>query len=521
VLNSITHEPVDRALVYSADGVYATFTDDHGHFELALTGPKAEVGQSIGYNPTMLLVKKPGFFSGASRPGFGLVTSGEREVSLTLVPEALIVGRVKFPTAESADHVRVQLYRREVREGFAQWTPMGATETRADGEYRFAGLRAGDYKLFTREAVEQDPLTAPNDPVFAFPPRYFAAARDFATSDAIQVRAGQSFTANFALERQRYYDVRIPVVGTEPGAPGLGVSVFAQGHRGPGFELGYSRSQAAIVGSLPNGNYTIEASGFGQNATTGMVNITVANAPVNGPGLAVTPNTSIEVNIHQDMTGADSGHAQPENLPPNQPAAYVSLVSAEEVPNRRSRGGQYQAQGNPAVLGGVAPSRYWVQVQGVMGYAASVSSGGRDLLHLPLIVPYGASVPPIDVNMRYDAGEIDVTVARPTVQSAALAKGDATNRTNLSPAFAQPEGLSVYCVAVGNGTMRESHSWSNGQYVLEQLAPGDYRVLAFDTPQQFEYRNPVAMRAYESKGQVVHVAAGQKAQVRVQVIESE
>ena len=31
--------------------------------------------------------------------------------------------------------------------------------------------------------------------------------------------------------------------------------------------------------------------------------------------------------------------------------------------------------------------------------------GGRDLLHLPLIVPYGASVPPIDVSMRYDAGD--------------------------------------------------------------------------------------------------------------------
>jgi hypothetical protein len=125
--------------------------------------------------------------------------------------------------------------------------------------------------------------------------------------------------------------------------------------------------------------------------------------------------------------------------------------------------------------------------------------------------------------VRYDTGEIDVTVGRPTDPSTSSTNGGVVNRTTMSRAFAQPEGLSVYCVPVGNeaGPVRESHSWGNGQYILNQLPPGNYRVLAFDTPQQLEYRNPSAMRAYESKGQVVHVAAGQKAEVRVRVIESE
>ncbi len=473
VINSVTHEPIGRALVYSADGVYATFTDDHGHFELSL--PEMRVGAASSSSGTVIVssfggqssvvgsylqAKKPGFLASPVTPIPSGTAPGREEVTLSLIPEGLIVGRVKFPTAESADHVRVELYRREIREGFAQWTQLAATETRSDGEFRFAGLRAGEYKVFTSEAVEQDPLTAvPNGPVFAFPPRYFAAARDFATADTIQVRAGESFTANIALERQRYYEVRVPVVGIEPGSQmGLGVSVFAQGHRGPGFELGYSRSQAAIIGSLPNGNYTIEASGFGPNAVTGMVNITVTNGPVNGPALAVTPNTSIEVNVHQDLTGADSSHPQPEALPPGR-TAYVSLMSAEEVPNRRGRGGQYQAQGDPAVLGGVAPGRYWVQIQGGMGYAASVTSGGRDLLRLPLVVPYGASVPPIEITLRYVTGEIEVSIEPSANRAPSSANGGATDSAPMSSTVTQPGNVSLYCVPVGNqaGPIRESH----------------------------------------------------------------
>jgi len=132
--------------------------------------------------------------------------------------------------------IEVQLYRREVREGFARWEPLIPVRTRADGEFRFAGLRAGEYKVFTHEAMERDPLAAvPNGPMYGFPPRFFAAARDFAAADTIQVKAGETVTANIAPERQRYYEIRIPVIRQQSGqATGLKVSVHSQGHRGPG-----------------------------------------------------------------------------------------------------------------------------------------------------------------------------------------------------------------------------------------------------------------------------------------------
>ena len=62
---------------------------------------------------------------------------------------------------------------------------------------------------------------------------------------------------------------------------------------------------------------------------------------------------------------------------------------------------------------------------------------------------------------------------------------------------------------------------SNGKFDIQQVPPGAYRVLAFDRPQpELEYRDSEAMRAFDSKGQVIRLAAGQKENVRLQVISS-
>jgi len=240
VLNSVTHEPIGRALVYSADERFATLTDDHGDFELSMPEPpQTPEARWIANGQPVLQAKKPGYLTDRGPHGSAVIGPGVKEVALSLVPEGLIIGQVKFPSAEAADRVQVMLYRREVRDGFAQWTPLTQVPTRSDGEFRFADLRAGEYKVFTLEAVERDPLAnVPNGPVFGFPPRFFAAARDFATASTIQVRAGETNIANIAPERQRYYEIRVPIAGAEAGPPqGLQVSVCAQGHRGPGFAL--------------------------------------------------------------------------------------------------------------------------------------------------------------------------------------------------------------------------------------------------------------------------------------------
>ena len=516
VVNSVTREPVGRALVYTSDERYAAFTDDHGHFELNVAEQAPAPGAAgMPTTQTVLQVKKPGFLTMAGPRAGTSAVPRQSDLTLKLVPEGLIVGRVKFPSAEAADRVQVQLYRREIRDGYARWEQSAQTTTRADGEFRFADLRAGDYKLFSLESTERDPLTTvPNGPVFGFPPRYFAAARDFASADTIHVLAGETIAAEIAPERLKYYDVRVPVVSADPSPQqGLQVSVYAQGHRGPGFALGYDPNQRAIRGSLPNGSYTVEAASFQPGAATGVANITVANGPVNAPPLIMAPNVSIEINVRQDVAAGEN--------PAAASGPYVTLQSAEDVTVENGSRDTYQSDQNPPVLAGVAPGRYWVEVHPTASgmYAASVTSGGKDLFRTPLVVPYGASVAPIDITVRYDGAQIEATLEGAGSGSSVPAAIPAGRSNRFQPGT----GPVVYCVPLegDGGVARALPPQFDGTYVLPQLAPGDYRILAFDTPQELEYHNPAAMRAYETKGQVVHLTPGQKLQVQLQPIRNE
>ena len=77
----------------------------------------------------------------------------------------------------------------------------------------------------------------------------------------------------------------------------------------------------------------------------------------------------------------------------------------------------------------------------------------------------------------------------------------------------------VYCVPLpeSSGQFQQLGAGEDGKFSLQMMAPGDYRILAFSKPQlRLLYRDAEAMKAYESKGQVVHLSAGQKTTVQVQ-----
>lgn len=527
VVNSVTHEPIGRAMVYSRDSRYATFTDNSGRFELTIETQEPEgnnrVRMTLG-SSAVLQVKKPGFLVEQGAQGHAVVEAMTKEVTLSLVPEALIVGHVKFPSSETANEAQVTLYRREVREGLGRWERLSEVRTRSDGEYRFAELRAGQYKLYTPEAVDRDPLTSgPGGPTYGFPPRFFAEAHDFASADVIELHAGQTFVANMTPERQRYYEVTIPVGPPDAARQGVMVTVRAHGQRGPGFELGYDPDRQAIRGSLPNGSYMVEATSFAPSPATGSTNITAANGPVLGPAVVLATNPSIEVNIRAQLSASNSSQTQTQQPTPG---AYVTLQSAEEFSAERGPGMSYESQPDPLTQGGVRlegvkPGRYWVLVQPNSSdqYAAAVTSGLTDLLRAPLVVPVGSSVNPIEVTLRDDGGSIEATVEGAPQQVPVGVTGAISYSGPMrGPGFDPMGGVYVYAIPVGaGGTVGWFNGINNGKYVIQRLPPGDYRVVAFDSQQEIESRNPAALKAYESAGQVVHVSARETAKVKVKL----
>lgn len=537
VRNRITHEPISRALVYSADQLYATLTDDRGHFEFKFPPQEPDPQENLpvtsdsyavrgfrfprNYRPTVLQARKPGFLQIENHPSNWRAAPNQSEITIALDPESLIVGHVSIPGSESDMRILLELYRREIGEGQERWETAGTFTTWADGEFRFSNLSSGLYKLITHEQLDRDPFTFTlGGQLFGYPPISYPGASDFSAASPIQLAAGATFQANISLIRREYYSVKIPVANAAVGGQ-MDIHVYPLGHPGPGYSLGYNPAEQLIQGLLPDGNYTLQAATPGEPGSTGILNFSVRGAPPQGSALNLIPNATLTVNVKdelksgQGVSGEDPQEAAegPSNTAPfRRINVQVKLTPIEEFGS--AQGGVSQpvegTQEHALVIQNVRPGRYRVRVTSGVGFAASILSGGTDLLHQPLAVGMGGSNSPIEVTLRDDGAEVNGTVE------------DATRRDRRPDQ--NEDGTPqyhVYFVPVGGspGQFRQTIGGPDGTFAQEQLPPGTYRVLAFDREQEdLEYASEEALRKFESKGQIIHIGAGQKERLRLRLI---
>jgi hypothetical protein len=382
-------------------------------------------------------------------------------------------------------------------------------------------LSPGMYKLFTLELLDRDPETfRPGAPLFGYPPIYFPNANSFAAAATIHISAGKTFHADLSPLRQHYYPIKVPVSNAAPGVP-VAINVMPQGHRGPGFSLGYNDRDQTIEGMLPNGTYTLEAAGFGRPASSGVATITVRDGAVDAPAMMLVANASISVNVRADFTSAENRATSERTYYPGGRNVNVRLEPAEDFGQERNIGLRPPTgpKDNSLILEGIPPGRYWVRVDPGAGFPVAVSSGGIDLLHHSLAVAAGASAP-IEITIRDEGGEIDGTVEG---FSALSSKNQSPVDSSAESSDAAPFQVLtfVYCVPLpdSSGQFAQAPVGRNGEFNFSRVAPGIYRLLVFSRQQpELEYENPDAMRAFEAKSLVVRLVAGQKEHVRLPLI---
>ena len=112
--------------------------------------------------------------------------------------------------------------------------------------------------------------------------------------------------------------------------------------------------------------------------------------------------------------------------------------------------------------------------------------------------------------MRDDAAEIDGTIEGLTASSASTAQ------------VADGSSAHLYCIPLPDSSGEFKDIWvqPDGKWAATDVT-GHLSRLAFDRPQpDLEYRNPEAMRAYDAKGQLVRLIAGQKEHLHLQLVSS-
>jgi hypothetical protein len=530
VVNQATGDGIGRALVFSPDNRYATLTDGQGHFEFTVPKPKESSDSNgsfvFGQRPAVMMRGGPFLGLSARKPGFledpypaGMAEHGTA-LTLRLIPESIIKGRIVVSDADAAAGINVELFERQVQDGALHWVRSQNARANSNGEFRFAELMPGTYKIMTHEMLDTDPvLLAPGAQIYGFPPVCFPSAGDFASGAPIQLAAGETFQADIPLTRQPYFRVHVPVANYSEG--GVNVYVEAQGRPGPGYELGYNQQTQSIEGLLPKGNYLIEATSFGPQSASGSVNLSVAGKSDQNPALTLVSGLQIPVNVREEFSSnnwhgsasfGDRGHSV---YMQNGPRVYlgVTLQPVDELAQHGSASLRPPASpnDNAMVIAGAEPGRYWVRATTARGYVASLSSGGVDLLHEPLTISAGSHAQ-IDVTMRDDFAKLAATVAG--LRKAGISE-DRQSAAELPerPAY-------VYWVPLPDspGQFGETPVRSEAEFSTD-IAPGTYRVMAFDRPKNsIPYRDAEAMQAYESQGQIVHMVPGQTQNVQLQLI---
>jgi len=528
VINAVTRAPVPRALVSSPDSRYAMLTDSSGHFEFNVEKETADTFSTTTYNERVLAAGEQVWLT-ARKPGFltegdnGVTATPGQEATIALTPEALIVGRVAFSTPDTTSAVTLELYERQTQEGLPRWLQQSSTTANSAGEFRFAGLHPGLYKLSTTETLDNDPAAMiARTQAYGFPPVFYPGATDFETAGTIQLAAGQTVEADLSLTRQPYYQVRIPVNGDLSG--GAMIVVSPQGHRGPGYSLGMNAGEHRIEGMLPNGNYVVDAITYGENSASGTTSLRVAGGPANGNTLTMVPNSGIVLNVKEEFSSQNQPatgemtitvmggrRAGTRSLAIRGPRAYLqaNLEPADDFGsgNPHALRPPLGPNDDTLVLASVPPGHYWLRLNSGRGYVASATMGAPDLLHQPLTVTAGGAGM-VDITMRDDYAFVEGTV---TAQNTASPK---TPNNYTTVAFVP--------LGEGAGQYQEIGVGPDGNIGRISLVPGGYRVLAIPGAHpNLPYRDPQAMKAYETKGQVIHLEPGQQANLQLQVISEE
>jgi hypothetical protein len=539
VINAVTGEPIGHALVYTPDNRFARLTDGEGHFEYPLNQIPFETNNDSGLSVIgrqdqpqfmycCLQARKPGFLTDPSEEQGGAISLGSEPV-IALVPEGRIIGRVSLPSSDATIGVGVEIYSRKVQDGTFRWVRGQTVRANSNGEFRFAELQPGEYRIVTHEAMDTDPTsTLRGGQLCGFPPVYFPGTVDFASASPIQLKPGQTFEADLSPARQPYYPVRIPVPDDVENAQ---ITVSIQGHDSPGYSLGFNRDRHRIDGFLPNGTYLVSMESFGPNGAngtvrpngaTGTVSLTVAGGPAQGPDMVLSRHSTIQLNVTEEFTSKDwngtgFGSDGKRTFEVHGPRLYLQAQIESAGSDLDLRGGRSIAppagpDDDTLAIPDVAPGRYRLRLSSGRGYVASATAGGVDLLQEPLVVGSG-SASPVDIHLRDDFAEIDGSL---TNVSAAV-----NGTTN--PSFSGP-GKSpalIYFVPESGGTGQYQQIWADpeGKFDATNVAPGKYLVLAFEKAQRdLPFRDADAMRKYEPKGQTVRLVPGQKEKLELQII---
>lgn len=465
VVNSETGEPIVRAHVtlQSFAGTPSTSTDSSGRWSLS----------NVACTPAPLLVTRPGFLQRARNILTLTSGSSQHDVKIELVPQSVFYGKVIDDQGDPVMGAEVAVFVARIAEGRVSFQRSGQANSNDLGEYRIPNLNKGKYILCSYLNNGQP---RPNGMVGA--ETCYPGPVEGGNASAMDVPAGREMRVDFTLRETPAVHVRGTVSGLPEGR-NIGISMVP---RGAGGRLGNPPGGAVREGKfdfrVTPGSYMISADYFENGKHL------LARVPIE-VGASDIDNVTVAVDSGFNVTGHVRADSQSQTGV--RPQFGINLRPTE--PTTGSGQLKWDADHTSFAFNDMSPGTYRLDIfPPPPFYVKSATLAGQDILNGEFSVAQAAG--PIEIVLGDDGGSIE---------------GDAVN--------ADGQAVQGGIMALRNG--RAFIIQSSGHFKLQNLAPGDYTLYAWDDSNQVEYADQEWMRRYAGSGVAVTVTSGQNAQVKL------
>jgi hypothetical protein len=443
-----------------------------------------------------------------------------KDLQVRLQAAAVVRGRVTDEDGDPLANAQVAVLRQTFVGGRNRLEQAGAERTNDLGEYRVAGLAAGNYFVSVSpppdfksliEAAGVDASTKSHNSssqnpnataATSYQTTYYPGTTDRGQAAPVQLHVGDDFPVNFSLTPSPSLSIRGSVVNLPPKSSAV---IMLQSRD---FSLVLNGAEmhsdgSFVIRDVAPGAYTILATV--ENSPVPMMArqaLQMVSSSVEDLRLAPQPGGWIHGRLRMDSkSGARFDSSQ----------IFLQLRSADgddEALNAVSVGDGFSHVTHVKADGSfewrsVPPGNYHVQLAGDDGdvFLKSTLAGGREVGDAGVSVNGGDVA--LDLVASNDGGVVEGAVTdqkgEPVANAVVVAVPEMRLRTRVE----------MY---------RKTVSDQSGRFMLRGVVPGEYGIFAWESVEGEAYLNPEFLKNYEGQGTGLRVSEGERKTVQVGVI---
>jgi hypothetical protein len=495
VINSVTNDPVKKASItlqaLGRSGNYATVTDSVGHFHFDSVAPGSYFGMANrdGFIPVQ---------TGAGNPwGKPIAVAEEQEVKdlvVKLLPLAQVSGHVLDEDGDPMARVQVQALRYAYGQGGArEMNPSGFASTNDLGEYQMLDLQPGRYYFVA--AVQQWGARLPantrrDKPEQTYPNTFYPSALQADQATASQLTPGAQLSGiDFRLHKVPAFHVRGKAVDSRTGEP-LRNSMIQVQTRGNVFFQGVQSRQNGTfdVQGVASGSYTLFCQTEPELRAQQIVD--VGDHDVDDVVLALRPPFEISGTIRLE---GDPPTAEQHRGPMRVGLNAIEMGSSANT----------AANADGTFVLKVTHAVYQINAScNASAYLKSMHFGDQDVTNGKIDLTQQTSGA-LNIVCGTDVGQIQGSVQNESGQPAAQVM------ITVSPDDEHQSRQDLFYQLMSD---------ENGKFDYRDIAPGEYKVFAWESVDQELLQSAEFRKAFESRAGSVSISPGGNASVQVKLI---